>query len=141
MSLKNYLVKSNESYLEILWDFRPEQVEELYKLLLKKGHVEYHTFCGKNIQDIHTYIGLSPSQRRQKKWVNRPDALEFRFAALQAAHSAVAFLDRMLAAADLVDGGSYRKFLEETSRALYCKEVQFPFYAIWPFDQLKNPFL
>lgn len=110
MSLYNYLVKSDVSGTEIRWDFHQEEVAQLYNLLKETGLSNYYVFVQDNLQDILRYIRISPSQRTQKKWVNHPQNLLIRCAALQIADSANTLLLDIQEVAHIVDRGSYREF-------------------------------
>lgn len=91
MSLENYLVKSDVSATEIRCTFHREEVEQLYKTLQAKGYDEYLSFVRLNLKDILKYISLSPSQREQNKWINHPEQLLLRFAALQISEIVLGF--------------------------------------------------
>lgn len=140
MSLENYLAKSNVTYQEILWGFDREQVQQLYNLLKNLGLEKYFAFVREHQQDILKYISLSPSQRSQKKWVNHPDNMLIRFAALQISSSTVSFLDDIHEVIWIVDGGSYRDFHTVIASGLMPLMMSFQFRS-FPFDGFESPFL
>lgn len=140
MSLENYLAKSSGSYEEISWSFDREQVEELYNLLKEIGLEKYFSFVREHQTDILKYISLSPSQRLQKKWVNHPQILLIRFAALQISGATVSFLSDIREAAWIVDRGSYREFHSVIATGLMPLMMTFHFRK-FPFDGFENPFL
>ena len=140
MSLYNYLVESNRPYEEIRYDFRPEEVQQLYNLLLKIGGSQFRDFVVEHLTDILKYISLSPSQRLQKKWVNHPENLLIRFAALQISASTVSFLSDAEDIADFVDRGSYRSFHAVIAQALAPFLLKMPLFR-FPFEGFDNPFL
>lgn len=140
MSLYNYLVKSSGSAEEIRYNFRPEEVEQLYKLLREKGFYTYFDFVRNNRKDILKYISLSDSQREQKKWKNHPEQLLLRFAALQIAEATVKLLNDILDIVDIVDAKSYRAFLATCANGLAPLLLDTPL-GDFQFDGYDNPFL
>jgi hypothetical protein len=139
MSLYNYLVKSDVSGTEIRWDFRREEEEQLYNLLKGIGLRKYLEFVRGNLKDILKYISLSPSQRKQKTWVNHPDNLLIRCAALQIADITRSFLLDIREVSDIVDGGSYRSFEAAVAQGIAPLILQYPL-SKFPFDGFDNPF-
>lgn len=139
MSLENYLVKSRVPYEEILWDFRPEQVQQLYYLVKETGRQKYFAFVKEHLSDILKYISLSQSQRQQRKWVNHPQILLIRLAALQVSSATVDLLNELHPLAEIVDRGSYRQFHSATANALAPFLINFQLYS-FPFEGYDNPF-
>lgn len=140
MSLYNYLVKSSVSAEEIRCNFHREEVEQLYNLLREKGYDAYFDFVKNNQKDILRYIALSDSQRRQKKWINHPQQLLLRFAALQIAEITVKFQNDILDISNIVDSGSYRNFLATCADGLAPLLLSVPL-GEFPFEDYNNPFL
>lgn len=140
MSLYNYLAKSSGSAEEIRYNFRPEEVEQLYNLLRGKGFYVYFDFVRNNLKDILKYISLSESQRKQKKWTNHPDQLLLRFAALQIAEATVKLLNDILDIVYIVDAKSYRAFLATCANGLAPLLLDTPLDN-FQFDGYDNPFL
>jgi hypothetical protein len=140
MSLENYLAKSRGPYVEILWDFSPEQKKQHHCRLKEIGLKQYRAFVLEHLQDILRYISLSPSQRQQKKWVSHPDGLLIRFAALQISGAVVALLDDIDEISLIVDNGSYRQFHSVLAGAV-SKSILQPVVLKNPFDDFENPFL
>lgn len=126
MSLYNYLVKSNGPCEEIRCDFRQGEVEQLYSILRGIGYRKYCAFVQEHLPDILKYIGLSPSQRGQKKWVNHPHSLLIRYAALQISCATVQLLEDIRLIDTVVDSGSYRKFHSIIADALAQQIVDPP---------------
>lgn len=139
MSLENYLVKSNVSAVEIRSDFRSEQVEQLYNLVKEIGREKYFYFFRDNLEDILKYISLSPSQRRQKKWVNHPDNLLIRLASLQISDVTSDFLHNIADISFVVDSGSYRDFHTIVARQMAPLMMNRSIFH-FPFDGFDNPF-
>lgn len=133
MSLYNYLVKSDVSGTEIRWDFHQEEVAQLYNLLKETGLSNYYVFVQDNLQDILRYIRISPSQRTQKKWVNHPQNLLIRCAALQIADSANTLLLDIQEVAHIVDKGSYREFEAVVSQGVANLILNLPLHK-FPFQ-------
>ena len=133
MSLYNYLVKSDVSGTEIRWDFHQEEVAQLYNLLKETGLSNYYVFVQDNLQDILRYIRISPSQRTQKKWVNHPQNLLIRCAALQIADSASTLLLDIQEVAHIVDKGSYREFEAVVSQGVANLILNLPLHK-FPFQ-------
>lgn len=139
MSLGNYLVKSSTASEEIRSDFRPEEVEQLYSLLQAKGYDWYLAFVRNNQKDILRYISLSRSQRSQKKWINHPDGMLLRFAALQISETTLVFQRNIDEISQIVDHGSYRKFHSVLVNGLAPLLLEEPL-KIFPFDDYESPF-
>lgn len=139
MSLENYLLKSYLPYQEIQSDFHHEQVLQLYNRAKEIGYTGYFAFVRNNLPDILKYISLSSSQRQQKKWVNHPDNLLIRFAALQISGATVDLLDGLVPISDIVNNGSYRDFHSISARALAPILLNHPLLK-FPFDGFDNPF-
>lgn len=141
MSLENYLAKASVSYSEIQWDFslEPEEVQKLYNRAKEIGYTQYLDFVQEHRIEIVTYIGLSPSQRQQKKWINHPEKLLIRLAALQICDAASSLLLDIRGVASVVDSGSYRKF-----QSIVCDGVSSllltPFLSLFPFEGFESPF-
>lgn len=140
MSLENYLTKSNGTYEEIRWEFKSEEIHQLYGRLKEIGYREYVHFIREQLEVILKYISLSQSQRHQKKWLNHPDNLLIRFAALQMSSETLDLLTDMQPIAWIVDRGSYREFHSAIASALSQRLVRYPFLQ-FPFDGFENPFL
>ena len=139
MSLENYLVKSDVSATEIRCTFHREEVERLHKTLKEKGYDEYLSFVRLNLKDILKYISLSPSQREQKKWINHPDGLLLRFAALQISETVLQFQLDICDIVLTVDKGSYRKFHSVIANALAPLLFVQPLTE-FPFEGYDSPF-
>lgn|GEM_PF-2944178 len=139
MSLDNYLVKSNGPAVEIRSGFDHEQVQLLYSRVKETGRKQYYAFVKAHLPDILKYIRLTPSQRKQKKWVNHPDSLLIRLAALQLSESVVGVLNDLWPIAHLVDKGSYRAFHAAFADALGPELLCFSFFE-FPFEGFYNPF-
>lgn len=140
MSLENYLVKSDVSATEIRCTFHREEVEQLYKSLQAKGYDEYLSFVRLNLKDILKYISLSPSQREQNKWINHPEQLLLRFAALQISEIVLGFQLDICDIAQIVDKGSYRKFHSVIATALAPLLFAQPLTE-FPFEGYDSPFV
>lgn len=140
MSLDNYLAKAQTQTAEIrlAFDVAPSQVEQLYTRLQEIGFAQYVGFVLEHLADIHKYISLSDSQRKQKKWVNYPDGVLLRFAALQISVATVKLQNNIAGIAYLVNGGSYRNFHSEMAGGV-CGILAQPPLRYWPFDQHKSP--
>lgn len=139
MSLYNYLARSCEPAQEIRSDFDQEQCEQLYKHVKALGYKKYHAFVLEHLSDILKYISLSHSQRQQKKWVNHPDNLLIRLAALQISCSTNQFLQDIEPIVQIVDSGSYRQFHSAIAAgvaAMLKKDV----LKLFPFEEFDNPF-
>lgn len=139
MSLQNYLAKSDGPFEEIRYAFRPEEVVQLYKLLRETGYKKHCAFVREHLPDILKYIGLSPSQREQKKWVNHPHNLQIRIAALQISHATILLLEDIQPICTVVDSGSYRKFHSIVADALGQTIVGSPLCLF--LREYPNPFL
>lgn len=139
MSLENYLAKSNTPAVEIRYAFSREEVEQLYKTLQEIGFSSYLRFVRENLSDILKYIGLSDSQRSQKKWVNHPQNLLLRMAALQISDAAVEFQQEAYPICGIVDSGSYRKFHAVIAGALSDFLINPPL-LVFPFEGYADPF-
>lgn len=139
MSLENYLVRGCAPYSEMRLDFENAQVQQLCNLLKATGYKKHRAFVLEHLEDIQKYISISPSQRQQKKWVNRPDILLIRFSALQISFATVSLLEGIRPIAYLVDGGSYRQFHTAVSEGLIPVLLSNPF-AQFPFEGFENPF-
>ena len=139
MSLQNYLVKSHVSATEIRCTFHREEVEQLHKTLQAKGYSEYLAFVRQNLKDILKYISLSQSQREQKKWINHPDLLLLRFAALQISETVLAFQLDICDIAQIVDKGSYKKIHSVIANALAPLLFAQPLTE-FPFEGYDSPF-
>ncbi|RGS35837.1 hypothetical protein DWX97_14310 [Bacteroides cellulosilyticus] len=139
MSLENYLAKSNGPYEEILWEFRNDEIVQLYNQLRTEGFGEHFVYVKEHLTDILKYISLSPSQREQKKWTKRPDLLMFRFSALQISYSTVKFLSDASPMAQIVDSDSYRKFHSLFANLIGNIAVVNPLLS-FPFADYPNPF-
>lgn len=139
MSLQNYLVKSDVSATEIRCTFHKEEVEQLYMTLKEKGYEEYLGFVRQNLKDILKYISLSQSQREQKKWINHPENLLLRFAALQISETVLEFQSDICEIDQIVDKGSYRKFHSVIADAL-APMLLFQPLNKFPFEGYESPF-
>ena len=139
MSLRNYLVKSNVTEIEIRSTFPPEAPLQLYNLLKERGYRWYLEFLAANLQDILKYISLSPSRRLAKKWTQRPDEAVFRFAALQISCITLQFQSDILDTAEVIDGGSYRDFHSIFADAL-APLLLFRPWKTFPFEGYDSPF-
>jgi len=139
MSLGNYLAKSNGSYEEIRWDFDHEQLQQLYNRVLELGYKQYFAFVRQHQEEILKYISLSPSQRKQKKWMNRQDILLIRLAALQISAATVRLLGDIQEIELLVDGGSYRQFHSVVANGI-APLLFHPTLTLFPFEGFENPF-
>lgn len=140
MSLYNYLVKSRAPYEEMYCTYHQAEVVQLYNLLKEIGFGQYYAFLQEHQEDILKYIGLAPSQRQQKKWVNNPNILLIRFGALQISYATVRLLDGIVQIDSIVDSGSYRKFHSVVADQLGTLLLDHPF-AQFPFEVFPNPFL
>jgi hypothetical protein len=142
MSLENYLVKSSVSYEEIRFEFdlHPEEVEQLYNRVKETGANQYFSFVVKHQEDILRYISLSPSQRKQKKWVNHPDILLIRLAALQISDATLTLQNDIAPIAEMVNRGSYRDFHAVIARGYLHALFGHPL-SRFPFEKFENPFL
>ena len=141
MSLENYLLSESKPAQEIRWDFRPEEVSQLYNLLRERGFDGYLAFVRDNLKDILRYMSLSPSQRAQKKWINHPDGLLLRCAALQISEITLRFLGGIADIAMIVDSGSYRKFHSVVADTLVPMLLNPDLFRVLPFDDMQeNPF-
>ncbi len=140
MSLENYLVKSDVSATEIRCTFLREEVEQLYMTLKAKGYDDYLAFVRQNLKDILKYISLSPSQRTQKKWINHPEGLLLRFAALQLSETVLSFQSDICDIARIVDKDSYRKFHSVIANALVPLLFAQPLKE-FPFEGYNSPFV
>lgn len=138
MSLDNYLERSHGSYEEMLWDFSREQIEQLYNRVRELGREQYLAYVAEHLKDILRYISLSPSQRQQKKWVNYPDGLLLRLAALQISAATVRLTDDIYGIAGIVDRGSYRAFHSEMAYGLAMRLFEEPF-SLFPFEGYGDP--
>ncbi len=139
MSLENYLVKSRAVFQEIRSDFSPEEKQELYNRLKALGYEQYRVFVEKHLEDILKYISLSPSQRGQKKWVNRPDALLIRMAASQISCLTQQLCCDIEPITRIVDSGSYRQFHSEMPQGVAQLVISYPLMTF--FHGFQNPFL
>lgn len=142
MNLENYLSKANEPFQEILSDFfdNPEQVEQLYKRVKAIGGNQYLYFVQEHQEDILRYIGLTPARRAQKKWVNHPDILLIRLAALQISRVTVQLLAGIRTALFVpATNGSYREFHAAFAAEVY-PAIQMNPFAYFPFQEYENPF-
>ena len=139
MSLRNYLVKSDGPYEEILGSFHQEEIVQLYKLLKADGGKAHYDYVRANLPDILQYISKSPSQRNQKKWLKREDLLHLRFAALQIASATVRFLADILPTEGIVDCGFYREFHSVYANSLADYWFGYPL-SQFPFENFPNPF-
>lgn len=133
MSLENYLLKSNAPAQEIRYDFSAQEVEQLYNLVSSLQFAEYREFVREYLQDIQKYISLSPSQRKQKKWVGHPHNLLIRMAALQIADETVRLLNNIFEIVYVVDSGSYRKFHSIIAEGLSDVLAEISPFATFPF--------
>lgn len=141
MSLENYLLSESRPAQEIRWDFRPEEVSQLYNLLRERGFDGYLAFVRDNLKDILRYMSLSPSQRTQKKWINHPDGLLLRCATLQISEITLRFLGGIADIAMIVDSGSYRKFHSVVADTLVPMLLNPDLFRVLPFDDMQeNPF-
>ncbi|MBD5346509.1 MAG: hypothetical protein HDR92_05200 [Bacteroides sp.] len=140
MSLEGYLLSESKSAQEIRWDFHPGEVSQLYNLLQESGYEKYLAFVRHNLKDILRYIALSPSQRTQKKWINHPDGLLLRFAALQIAELTERFLKDSVGASRIVDRDSYRKFHAVFANSLAPLLLDPDVLRNFPFDGFDLPF-
>jgi hypothetical protein len=138
MSLYSYLVKSNGVFEEMRWDFSPEEIQQLYTLLKELGFSQYRAFVQEHLQEILKYISLSPSQRKQKKWVNHPDILLIRMAALQISFATVQMCCDIQEINDVVNQDSYRKFHAVMAAGLAAQLTHPPFRNF--FRDYDNPF-
>lgn len=138
MSLGNYLAKSDGPYSEIIYDFFPEEIQQLTTLLKENGYVKHMSFINENLEDIQKYISLSPSQRKQKKWKNHPNSLWIRFSALQLSAATVKLVSDIHPISYIVDGGSYREFHSVIASGVSTLLLSHPF-TYYPFSE-KNPF-
>lgn len=139
MSLRNYLVKSDGPYEEILGSFHREEIVQLYNQLKADGSLSHYNYVESNLPDILEYISKSPSQRNQKKWLKRDDLLHLRFSALQISFATVKFLSDILPSEGIVDCGSYRNFHSVYADALGNFWFDFPL-SKFPFEGFPNPF-
>jgi hypothetical protein len=139
MSLRNYLAKPCEAYQEIKEDFSQEEVQKLYNLLKEIGINQYLLFYRDNLELIRKYISLFPSQRKAKKWMNHPDILLIRFAAIQIWNSTEQLLDDIGEVAYIVDNGSYRSFQTVFALSVAYRFRHWPLFQ-FPFDGFDNPF-
>ena len=139
MSLQSYLVKSHERGAEIRWDFPDEHQQPLYNLLKEIGWKKYRDWIREHLPDILKYISLSRSQRAQKKWINHPDALLIRCAAIQISDATQTFLNDIEPIAGIVDQGSYREFHSVITKGIAPLMLSIPF-AKFPFEGFDNPF-
>ena len=141
MSLQNYLLSESKPAQEIRWDFRPEEVSQLYTLLRERGFDGYLAFVRGNLKDILRYMSLTPSQRTQKKWLNHPDGLLLRCAALQISEITGRFLEGVADIAMIVDSGSYRNFHSVVANTLVPMLLNPDLFRTLPFDREQdNPF-
>jgi len=140
MSLDNYLAKSGEVYGEIRLEISPEQVEQLYFRVKELGYNQYRVFVKEHLADILKYISLSRSQREQKKWVNHPDILLIRLAALQISAATAKLQNGIDQIAYIVGRGSYRQFHAAMADGLAPLLLEYPL-ARFPFEGCDNPFL
>lgn len=140
MSLENYLVKSSVSYEEILFEFHSEEKQQLYNLLKELGYDQYREWFHLHLSEAVKYIGLSRSQRMQKKWVNHPDNLLIRLAALQISHSALIFQNDIVKVDAIVDGGSYRQFHAVIAEGVANLITRTAVTYYYPFPCNKDPF-
>lgn len=138
MSLYNYLVKSNEPFYELRSEFDHEQITQLHKLLKGLGFTNYLAFVREHQEDILKYIGLSPSRRQQKKWVNHPDILLIRYAALQLSAATVQLLADIEPIERIVDRGSYREFHAAIAQGIAPCALYSPLLGF--FRDYENPF-
>lgn len=140
MSLENYLAEAQKQTREIRWAFvvDPSQVEQLDTRIREIGFARYVDFVREHLGDIHKYISLSDSQRKQKRWINYPDGVLLRFAALQISVATVKLQNDIAGIAYLVNGGSYRDFHSEMARGV-CGLLEQPPLRYWPFDQHESP--
>lgn len=133
MSLDNYLVRSNEPFEEMQNDFLQEDIQQLYNHVKTLGYAGYLSFVREHLEDILKYVGLTQSQRRQKKWINHPDIVLIRWAAIQASGGTVRFLNEVRPITMIVDQGSYRSFLATVASALVPRILKSPF-EVFPFE-------
>lgn len=139
MSLENYLVRSHEPAVEIRNAFGKEEIEQLYNLVKEIGYKQYGHFFVENIQEIVKYISLTPSRRAQKKWVNSPNILLIRLAALQISLSTVSLTNDIVPITKIVDRGSYRDFHSVVAASVALLLKKQPLFS-FPFDGWENPF-
>lgn len=139
MSLYNYLVKSSVQLEEIQSSFSREEVKQLYTFLKESGYEKHFFFVKEHRTDILKYISQSDSQRHSKKWMNNPDLLSIRFAALQLSSATVRLLSDIEPVAEVVDSGSYRSFHSivavGVANLLFARSL-----ADFPFEGFDNPF-
>ena len=140
MSLRNYLVRSDGPYEEILGSFQNEEIVQLYNQLKADGGKSHYDYVKSNLTDILLYISKSPSQRNQKKWLKREDLLHLRFSALQISSATAKFLFDILPSEGIVDCGSYREFHYVYADALAYFWFDYPL-SQFPFEGFPNPFL
>lgn len=139
MSLRNYLVKSDGPYREILESFHHEEIVQLYNQLKADGADAHFAYVEEHLPDILQYISRSPSQREIKKWQKRTDLLHLRFSALQISAATVRFLLDILPSEGIVDFGSYREFHSAYASALADSLFPNPLNG-FPFEGYPNPF-
>lgn len=140
MSLHNYLVRSREACEEIRWGFSLEEKRQLYWILKEIGGAKYFSFVKAHRADILKYISLPDSRRQQKKWVNHPDILLIRVAALQISDSTVKLCENIEPIAHLVDGGSYREFHAAMAEGIVPLLLDsFPLYDFFDWFEI-HPF-
>lgn len=141
MSLYSYLSKSSSIYYELEDNFEEGEIMEVHKLLIDIKVQGYFSFVANNIDDIQKYISLSPSQRKQKKWLNHKDNLLIRFAALQISFATVEMIKDLHPLGGVLDGGgSYRSFHSITADALSNQLLRQPLFY-FPFSSFTNPFI
>lgn len=142
MNLENYLAKSNGPFQEILseFDYTSGLVEELCNRVREIGYNGYVSFVREHQEDILQYIGLSPSQRAKKKWVNHSDILLIRLAALQISGLTLRFLAGMRESLIVPQtNGSYREFHRCVAGKVLRVIENSPF-VYFPFRGYDNPF-
>lgn len=144
MSLQNYLDRASGFLTEIQSNIQREEAELLYNRLKEIGYDQYLAFVEANQTDILKYLSLSPSQRRQKKWLNHPDILLIQLAAIQISYSTDVLLKGIaMLSLDVETGVSYRYFHAKVAEHLLDRILYLPFSRFSvngenpfsPFDQ------
>jgi hypothetical protein len=139
MSLESYPVKSYRAGQEIRWAFPREQEQLLYTALKESEYRKYFDFVLEYRQDILKYISLSPSQRSQKKWVNRPDILLIQCTSIQISDVTAQFLGDIRDIAGIVNRDSHRQFHSVIASGILPLLLTNPLYK-FPFEGFGNPF-
>jgi len=137
MSLSNYVGASSGLCLELKENLTKENINALKSELSAMGLQAYHSWFYKHQAEIAEYLAITPSQRKKKKYQERPDILLLIFGALKLAYIAHDFLSAIVDN-DIRPGGSYRDTAAVAGRAGYDYYLKAALYwhqkEFWPFE-------